>query len=39
MLQFPYGVVELDVEIEEQSYDELIRSILYYEKYLRRVAA
>jgi hypothetical protein len=39
ILQFPFGVVELDTEIEQEGYDELLRSILYYEKYLLREAA
>jgi hypothetical protein len=38
-LQFPFGIVELDAEIEREGYDELFRSILYYENYLRREAA
>lgn len=38
-LQFPFGVVELDAEIEREGYDELLRSVLYYEKYLQREAA
>ena len=39
MLQFPFGSVDLDEEIEQEPYDELIRSILYYGKYLMREAA
>lgn len=40
LLQFPFGVVEFDAEIEEEGApDELARSIFYFFKYLEREAA
>ena len=39
VLQFPFGIVELDARIEEETYDELARAFFYLFKYMEGEAA